>query len=62
MLPALEIVLEKHREAATELAEYICEQRNSDEGFRRLDSLLEYQVMAFRYLNDAWRDLKVKKS
>ncbi len=59
MLPALEIVLEKHREAAAELAEHFAK-KNDAAGFELLDELLEYQVMSLRFLNDAWRAVKGK--
>jgi len=59
MLPALEICLDKHREAAEALAEHFAE-KNDAAGFELLDDLLDYQIMSIRFLNDAWRALKGK--
>jgi len=55
----VQICLEKHREAAEALAEHFAE-KNDDAGFELLDELLDYQVMAIRFLNDAWRKFKEK--
>jgi hypothetical protein len=55
----VQICLEKHRESAEALAEHFAE-KNDDKGFQLLDELLEYQTMALRVLNDAWRKFKEK--
>jgi hypothetical protein len=55
----LQVCLDKHREAAEALAEHFA-QKNDDAGFAMLDELLEYEFMAIRVLNDAWRQFKEK--
>jgi hypothetical protein len=55
----LQVCLDKHREAAEALAEHFMD-KNDDYGMELLDEVLEYQFMALRVLNDAWRKLKEK--
>jgi len=55
----LQVCLDKHREAAEALAEHFAK-KNDDAGFELLDELLDYQIMAIRVLNDAWRNVKGK--
>ena len=55
----LQVCLDKHREAAEALAEHFAK-KNDDVGFAMLDELLEYEFMAIRVLNDAWREFKEK--
>ena len=56
----VQVCLDKHREAAEALAEHFA-QKNDEHAMILFDEVLEYECMMLRVLNDAWRDLKVKR-
>jgi hypothetical protein len=50
----LEIVMEKHHDAATAVMDHLAE-KNDAEGLVLLDEMIEYQFMFLRVMNDAFR-------
>lgn len=54
---ALQVITEKHGEAARELAEHL-DCKNDQRGLQMLEEVLDYEVMMIRFLND-WHRSRV---
>jgi hypothetical protein len=52
--PCLDIIMEKHHDAATAVMDHLAE-KNDDQGLVLLDEMIEYQFMFLRVMNDAFR-------